>query len=237
VSNLPDVTGSVNLPGEAVVDIYLGSIKKWNDPKLVAANKDLKLPAKDIAVVYRSDGSGTTSVFTEYLASVSPAWKDKVGVGKSVKWPVGLGAKGNEGVAGQVKTTPGAIGYVELAYAKQNNMQAAAIKNKAGDFVQPEIAAITKAAEGVELKEDLTASIVNTEGKGAYPISAYTYILVYDDAKDATKGQELTKFLWWAIHDGQKFAADLNYAPLPDKAVTKIEARIKSLHAGDKKFL
>jgi phosphate transport system substrate-binding protein len=235
--NLPEVTAKLQLTGQVIVDVYLGTIKKWNDPKIAAANPGMKLPAKDIAVVYRTDGSGTTSVFTEYLASVAPSWKEKVGVAKSVKWPAGLGAKGNEGVTGQVKTTPGAIGYVELAYALQNKMPVAAVQNKAGKFTTPEISAITAAAEGVELSENMTASIVNTEGEAAYPISAYTYILVYEEAKKSESAQQLAEFLWWAAHDGQKFCEALHYAPLPAKTVSKVEERLKTLRSGDKKLL
>ena len=235
--NVPGLSAPLKLTQDVVADIFLGKISKWNDPRITESNAGVNLPDKDISVVFRTDGSGTTAVFTDFLASASPEFKDKVGAGKSVKWPKGLGAKGNEGVTGQVKTTPGALGYVELAYATQNKLPAAAIKDKAGDFVQPSIAAITKAAEGVELSEDLTASLVNPEGSGAYPISSFSYILVYEDMKDARAGETLAQFLWWAIHDGQKYAADLHYAPLPSKVVAKVEERLKSLRSGDKKFL
>ncbi len=234
--NLPGVT-SLKLDASALAGIYLGTITKWDDPKLTAANAGTKLPATPIVVAYRSDGSGTTDVFTDYLAKVSPEWKDKVGVGKSVKWPVGLGAKGNEGVTGQVKTSPGGIGYVELAYAMENKLPMAAMKNASGKFVTPDIAAITAAAAGVEMPDSLHVSITNAAGDVAYPISSFTYILVYEDAPDAVKGKVLANFLWWAIHDGQKFSAPLYYAPLPAAVVAKVEARLKTLQSGGKVLL
>jgi phosphate transport system substrate-binding protein len=212
--NLPDVKETLKLSPEVLADIYLGKIKKWSDPKIAADNGGSKLPDKEIAVVYRTDGSGTTNVYTDYLSAVSAEWKDKVGAGKSVKWPVGLGAKGNEGVTGQLKTTPYTIGYTERAYATQNKLPMAELKNKSGKFVAPTTAAET-----------------------AYPIAGYTYLLVYADAKDGTKGEAIAKYLWWALHDGQKFAETLDYAPLPAKVVTLVEARLKELTAGGKKLL
>jgi phosphate transport system substrate-binding protein len=234
--NLPEVTG-LKLTPDTVTGIFLGKIKKWNDPALAADNPDAKLPAKDIAVVYRSDGSGTTSVFTGYLATVSADWKSKVGAGKSVSWPAGLGAKGNEGVTGQVKSTPGAIGYLELAYANQNKMSVALLKNKAGQFIEPKISAITAAASAAEMPETLHVDIVDTAGDAAYPISAYTYLLVYEDTKDFAKGDALAKFLSWAIHDGQKFAESLDYAPLPEKVVALVDKKLKTLKSGSKTLL
>jgi phosphate transport system substrate-binding protein len=235
--NLPEVSQTLKLSSGVVADIYLGTIKKWNDPKISADNPDAKLPGKDISVVYRTDGSGTTNVFTDYLSAVSPAWKEKVGAGKSVKWPVGLGAKGNEGVAGQVKTTPYTVGYIERAYATQNKLPMAEIKNKAGKFVSPSPASMSAAAEGVEMPAELYVSLVDSAAENAYPISGYTYLLVYADAKDPAKGEAIAKFLWWALHDGQKFAESLDYAPLPAKVVTQVEARLKELSAGGKKLL
>jgi phosphate transport system substrate-binding protein len=235
--NLPEVSSPLKLTPEVLSGVFLGTISKWNDPKLTEANPDAKLPDKDISVVYRSDGSGTTAVFTEYLATVSSDFKDKVGAGKSVKWPKGLGAKGNEGVTGQIKTTPGTIGYVELAYAMQNKLPVALVRNKSGNFIEPKIEAITAAAAGAELPDSLHVSLADAAGAEAYPISSFTYLLVYDDAKDAAKGRALAKFVWWAIHDGQKFAKDLHYAPLPEPAVKKIEERLKSLHAGSERLL
>jgi phosphate transport system substrate-binding protein len=235
--NLPGLAGTLQLTPDALVEIYLGNVKQWDHPKIKASNPTLALPAQTISVVYRTDGSGTTSVFTEYLANVSAAWKEKVGAAKSVKWPVGLGAKGNEGVTGQVKTTPGAIGYIELAYAMQNKMPVASIQNKSGEFIKPEMSATTAAAEGIELDDDLTASIVNPSGPKAYPIASYTYMLVYENGKDPTKAKELAKFLWWAVHDGQKYCEPLHYAPLPVKTVAKVEGRLKTLTAGGTKLL
>jgi phosphate transport system substrate-binding protein len=235
--NVPELTQSLKLASDVLADIYLGKIKRWNDPRIAADNATAKLPAKEISVVYRTDGSGTTAVYTDYLAAVSPEWKDKVGAGKSVKWPVGLGAKGNEGVTGQVKTTPYTIGYMERAYATQNKLPMAELKNKAGKFIAPTTAAMSAAAEGVEMPAELHVSLVDSAAEAAYPISGYTYLLVYADAKDPTKGEAIAKYLWWALHDGQKFAETLDYAPLPAKVVTQVEARLKELSAGGKKLL
>lgn len=235
--NVPGVDKALQLDPDVIGDIFLGKIKKWNDPRIAASNEGQTLPDKDIAVVHRSDGSGTTSVFTDYLASVSPEWKDSVGAGKSVKWPTGLGAKGNEGVTGQIKSTPGTIGYIELAYATQNKLPFASIKNKAGKYMAPALEAVTAAGAGQEMPESLHTSLVNPEGEASYPIAAYTYILVYEDMKDATKAKALVDFLWWASHDGQKFAAELQYAPIPEAVVKKIEARLKSLKSGGKPIL
>jgi phosphate transport system substrate-binding protein len=236
--NLPEVTtGALKLSPEVLADIYLGKIKKWNDPKITADNPDAKLPPKEIGVIYRTDGSGTTNVFTDYLSAVSPEWKDKVGAGKSVKWPVGLGAKGNEGITGQVKTTPYTIGYTERAYATQTKLPMAELKNKAGKFIAPTTAAMSAAAEGIEMPAELYVSLVNSAAEAAYPITGYTYLLVYAEAKDAAKGTAIAKYLWWGLHDGQKFAEALDYAPLPAKVVTLVEARLKELSAGGKKLL
>jgi phosphate transport system substrate-binding protein len=235
--NLEGVSTPLKISGDVLADIFLGKISKWNDPKLTGENPDAKLPDKDIAVAYRSDGSGTTAVFTEYLATVSPDFKEKVGAGKSVKWPKGLGAKGNEGVAGQLKTTPGTIGYVELAYAMQNKLPTAWIKNKAGKYIEPKIEAISAAAAGVEMPDTLHVSLADAAGDTAYPISSFTYLLVYEDAKDATKGKTIAEFAWWAIHDGQQYAKALDYAPLPAPVVKKVEAALENLHAGSTKLL
>ncbi len=235
--NVPELSSALKLTPEVLADIYLGKIKKWNDPRIAADNADAKLPAKDISVVYRTDGSGTTAVFTDYLAKVSAEWQDKVGAGKSVKWPAGLGAKGNEGVTGQIKTTPYTIGYIERAYATQNKLPMAELKNKSGQFVAPTTAAMSAAAEGVEMPPELYVSIANADGEKAYPIAGYTYLLVYADAKDAVKGEAIAKYLWWSLHDGQKFAESLDYAPLPAKVVSLVEARLKELSVGGKKLL
>jgi len=235
--NVPEVTGTLKLAPEVLVDIYAGKIKKWNDPKIKADNPDAKLPAKEIAVIYRTDGSGTTAVFTDYLGKISPEWKEKVGVGKVVNWPAGLGAKGNEGVTGQVKTTPYTIGYIERAYASQNKLPMAELKNKAGKFVSPTIEAMSAAAEAVEMPDALFVSLSNAEGDAAYPITSYSYLLVYENAKDPVKGEALAKYVWWGLHDGQQFAKDLDYAPIPAKVLAKVEARLKELRSGDKKLL
>jgi len=236
--NLPGVS-ALELSGETVAGIFLGEIKTWDDKKIKALNPSAKLPKDPIAIAYRSDGSGTTAVFTQYLAQVSPAWKDKVGAGKSVKFPSGMGAKGNEGVAGQLKTTPGSIGYVELAYAKQTNLTFATLRNHAGKAVEPTLAAIAAAAASVSanMPEDLRVSIVDAPGPDAYPISAFTYVLVYQDQTDATKGKALAQFLWWAIHDGQALGAPLHYGALPPEVVTRVEAKLRGLRGGGQPLL
>jgi phosphate transport system substrate-binding protein len=219
----------LHLSGDVVADIFLGKITKWNDPRILAMNAGVKLPDAAIIVVHRSDGSGTTAVFTDYLGKVSPAWKTQVGAAKSVKWPVGLGGKGNEGVTGFVKSTPASIGYVELAYAKQNKLPLASIKNADGAFVAPSPESTSEAAAGATVPADYRVSITDAKGKGSYPISAFTYLLVYKDQTDPQIGKALGQFLWWAIHDGQKLAAPLDYASLPKALVTKIEATLKSI--------
>lgn len=231
--NLPEVTQPLNLTGEAVADIFLGKITKWNDSRLAALNAGVKLPAKDILVVHRSEGSGTTYIFTDYLSNVSAAWKSGPGTGKDVKWPVGLGGKGNEGVSGAVKQTVGAVGYVELAYAKQNNIPVAAIENAAGKFVAPSVASATAAAAGVAAKlppnTDYRVSIINAPGADAYPISSFTWLLVYKNMTDPAKAKKLHDFLKWAMSTGEQSAPQLFYAPLPDQMKTKLDARIDSL--------
>jgi phosphate transport system substrate-binding protein len=240
VVHIPTVLGAVavvynggpadlKLSGDVLADIFLGKITKWNDPKIAALNPGGKLADTAITVAHRSDGSGTTAVFTDYLAKVSPAWKAQVGASKSVKWPVGLGGKGNEGVTGLVKSTPGTIGYVELAYAKQNKMAMAALKNAEGAFVMPSIESTSEAAAGVTMPPDFRVSITDAKGKGAYPISSFTYILLYKDQTDANKGKALAQFLWWAIHDGQKLAGPLDYAPLPKAVATRVEATLRGI--------
>jgi phosphate transport system substrate-binding protein len=235
--NLPNVSQALKLDGDTLAQIFLEKVKKWNDPKIAADNQESKLPAKDISVVYRTDGSGTTNVYTDYLSAVSGEWKEKVGAGKSVKWPVGLGAKGNEGVTGQIKTTPYTIGYTERAYATQNKLPMAELKNKAGKFIAPTTAAMSAAANGVEMPPELYVSLVNSSAEEAYPVAGYTYLLVYADAKDPVKGEAIAKYLWWSLHEGQKFAESLDYAPLPEKVVGLVEARLKELTAGGKKVL
>jgi phosphate transport system substrate-binding protein len=231
--NLPDAP-ALTLSADLIAGIFLGDVKTWNDPRIKKLNPDAKLPKDAIGVAYRSDGSGTTAVFTDYLAKVSPAWKEKVGAGKSVKFPTGMGAKGNEGVAGQIKTTPGTVGYVELAYAKQTGLSVASVQNSSGKVVDASLASISAAAAGVAatIPDDLRVSITNAPGEAAYPISAFTYILVYEESADATKGKALAQFLWWAVHEGQALGAPLHYAPLPAEVVTKVEAKLKALKAG-----
>lgn len=234
--NLQSVAQPLRFSPEVIADIFLGKIRKWDDERIKKDNEGVNLPSTDIAVVHRSDGSGTTAVFTDYLSKVSPEWKEKVGTDKSPQWPVGQGGKGNEGVTGQIKQQPNTIGYVELAYAKQNNLPVALIKNKSGNFVEPSLDAITAAAaeSSATTPADLRVSITDASGANAYPISSYTYILVYKDQKDATKGKLLVDFLWWGIHDGEKFARDLSYAPLPDEIVKRAEAKINSITSGGK---
>jgi len=228
--NLPEVRG-LRLSGEVLAGIYLGEITRWSDPKIGALNPKARLPNLPIAVAHRADGSGTTYIFTHYLAAVSKAWADRVGAGKAVSWPVGLGGKGNEGVTGLVKQTPGGIGYLELAYAKQNNLPYAEMRNAAGKFIEPSIASTSAAARGAiaAMKRDVRASLVNSPAPDAYPIAGFTYLLVYRDQTDRSKGEALAKFLEWAIHDGQKYASPLFYAPLPAEVVALDEAAIRSL--------
>jgi phosphate transport system substrate-binding protein len=217
--NVPGLQKPLRLDGATLADVFLGKITKWNDARIASLNAGAKLPSTDILVVHRSDGSGTSYVFTDYLASVSPEWSTKPGKGKEVQWPVGLGGKGNEGVAGQVKQLPGSIGYVELAYAKQNKLAFADIKNAKGQFVTPSIAAETAAAAGaaaaLPANTDYRVSIVNAAGAGAYPISSFTWLLVYQNQTNAVKGKQLLDFVKWALTDGEKSAASLDYAPLP----------------------
>ncbi|MGI8509184.1 MAG: phosphate ABC transporter substrate-binding protein PstS, partial [Gemmatimonadaceae bacterium] len=234
--NIPGVNRSLNLTGDVVADIFLGKITKWNDARIAHGNRGVALPASDILVVHRTDGSGTSYIFTDYLTAVSPSWAAGPGKGKEVKWPVGLGGKGNEGVAGQVKQTPGSIGYVELAYARQNKLPYAAIKNAAGNFVAPSIQSVTQAAEGAVSRlgknTDYRISIVNAAGKSSYPISSFTWILVYQNQTDAVKGKKLVDFLDWAYDTGEKSAATLDYAPLPKSLINTLEQRLKTIHMG-----
>jgi phosphate transport system substrate-binding protein len=234
--NLPEVTQPLKLTGDVVASIFQGQITKWDDARIAALNPGVKLPSTDLLVVHRSDGSGTSYVFTDYLASVSPAWATKPGKGKEVQWPVGLGAKGNEGVAGQVKQTPGAIGYVELAYANQNKLATAEIKNANGEFVAPSIASVTAAAAGATAKlpanTDYRVSIVNAAGAGVYPISSFTWIILYQKQPDAVKGKKLVDFLEWALADGQAMEAPLDYAPLPDAMRSALRARLGTVQVG-----
>jgi phosphate transport system substrate-binding protein len=229
--NLPGVSTTLKMTPEIISGVFLGTIKKWNDPAIKEANPDAKLPDQAISVAHRSDGSGTTYIFTHYLTAVSSEWKSKVGAGKSVNWPVGLGGKGNEGVAGIVKQTPGSVGYVELAYAVQNKMPYADVRNLNGEFITPTIESTTAAANGgVEaMKKDIRSPIVNSPEKGAYPIAGFTYILLYKSQDDAAKAKAVVDFLHWAMQDGQKEAGTLLYAPLPASIVDLNEAALKTV--------
>lgn len=221
VYNVPGVS-QLNFTPEALAGIFLGQIKKWNDPAIAAANAGVKLPAADIVVVHRSDGSGTTYCWVDYLCKISKEWETKVGRGTSVQWPVGLGGKGNEGVSGQVKQTPNSIGYVELIYAAQNKMAYGKVKNAAGTFVQASLQSVTEAAGSVkEMPDDFRVSITNAPGKGAYPIATFTWLLIPDQIKDPAKKKAITDFLKWMMADGQKMAAALDYAELPKPVIAK----------------
>ena len=209
--------------------MFLGQIKKWNDPKLTALNPGVKLPDQEIIVVHRSDGSGTTYIWTDYLSKISPEWKTKVGTNTSVNWPTGIGGKGNEGVAGQVKQTPGALGYVELIYAIQNKMPYADVKNAAGEFVKPTIESVTAALATAEIPDDFRFSMTNAPGKDAYPIAGATWLLVYQQQKDPAKGKKLVEFLKWAAKDGEKMAKNLDYAPLPDSVQERVLKRVDEI--------
>jgi phosphate transport system substrate-binding protein len=228
VYNLEGAPGALKLTSDVLADIFLGRIAKWSDPRIASLNKDRKLPSRDVVVAHRSDGSGTSDIFTNYLSTVSPEWKRKVGRGKSVKWPAGLGGKGNEGVAGIVKQTPGAIGYVELAYAMQNRMTVAALKNREGAFVLPTIESTSAAVAGAAkaMPADFRVSIVDAPGKEAYPIAGLTWLLVHKDQKNPAKGKALVSFLKWAMKDGQKMAPPLLYSPLPKAVVEKVEKAV-----------
>jgi phosphate transport system substrate-binding protein len=220
---------TLKLDGETTADIFLGKITKWNDPRITALNPGVSLPNNDVVVVHRSDGSGTTFIFTDYLSKVSPEWKQKAGNNTSVNWPVGLGGKGNEGVSGQVKQTPNSIGYVELIYAIQNKMPCAEVKNLAGEFVKPTLDSVTAALATADVPEDFRFSMTNAPGKDAYPIAGATWLLVYQQQKDATKGKKLVEFLKWAESDGEKMAKDLDYAPLPDALQQRVRQRIDEI--------
>ncbi len=241
--NLPGVQKGVNLSGDVIADIFLGKITKWNDPRITSINPEIQFPAKDIIVAHRSDGSGTTFVFTDYLSAVSPEWKSKVGKGKSVNWPVGLGGKGNEGVAGLLNQNPYSIGYIELAYAKLQNISYAYIKNKAGKFIEPTLETTANAAAGAVPTLPAgdaswsSVSIVDAPGVNSYPIGSFTYLLVYKNQADPAKGKALAEFLWWAVHDGQSYSSDLLYVPLPKEVVSLNEKTIKLINYNGQPFI
>ena len=238
--NLPDVKDTLQLTPGVLADIFLGKITKWNDAAIAAVNKSVKLPATAIVIAHRSDGSGTSNIFTTYLSKVSDEWSTKVGKGSSVNWPAGLGGKGNEGVAGLIKQTPGAIGYIELAYAIQNNMAYAKMQNKAGNFITPSIASVTAAAN-IQIPADTKVSLTNTDAADGYPISGFSWVLVYKEQKYADRSQDratkLIKLISWMIHDGQQYSSALNYAPLSPAAVSAGDAVLKTVTYDGKPIL
>ncbi len=229
--NLPGYTGDLRLTPDVLAGIFLGDITKWNDPKITEINPGKALPDMAIIVAHRSDGSGTSYIFTDYLTKVSKGWETKVGKGTAVNWPVGLGGKGNEGVSGLVKQSEGSIGYVELAYAVKNNMPYALLKNKGGNFVKASFDAVSAAAAvaAANMPDDFRVSITDAGGKDSYPISGFTWLLVYKSMKDKEKAAALVKFLHWAMADGQSFARDLYYAPLPRQVLKLVEKKISTI--------
>jgi phosphate transport system substrate-binding protein len=228
--NIPGVTAELKFTGPVLADIFLGKIKKWNDPQLVKLNPGVKFPDADIIVVHRSDGSGTTYIWTDYLSKVSQDWANGPKKGTSINWPVGLGGKGNEGVSGTVKQTEGSIGYVELIYAVSNNMPYGTVQNAAGQFVKASLASVTAAAAGVkDMPDDFRVSITNAPGKDAYPISSFTWLLVPVEWGDANKEKAFVTFLTWMVNQGQGMTSALQYAPLPGSVANKVKARIKEI--------
>lgn len=235
IYNIPELKNeTLRFSGEVLAGIYLGDITKWDDAKIKADNPNVTLPSKDIVVVHRADGSGTSYIFTDYLSNVSPEWKSKVGTATSVNWPVGLGGQGNPGVTNEVSQNPYSIGYVELIYAIQQKLPPGQVKNKDGVYVTPSIESVTAAAAGMSssIPADLRASIVNAPGANAYPISGFTWILAYQNMPDKAKAIALTRLLYWGIYDGQTFSSDLGYAPLPPDIVKRAEEKILSIQSG-----
>ena len=229
--NIPGVTAELKFTPEALAGIFLGKITNWNDKAIASANPDVKLPNDQIIVIHRSDGSGTTYIWTDYLSKISADWQGQVGKGTSVKWPVGLGGKGNEGVAGIIRQMQGSIGYIELIYAIQNKIPYGVVKNAAGNFVKASLESVTAAAASApKMPADFRVSITNAPGKDAYPISSFTWLLIPAQSKDAAKGKILSDLLTWIVNDGQKMTADLAYAPLPESVATKVKAEIKQVH-------
>ena len=227
--NLPGVNKGLQLTPDVLADIFLGKITNWNDSRITSANSGLTIPNVPIVVAHRSDGSGTTYIWVDYLCSVSGDWKLKVGKGTSVNWPVGLGGKGNEGVAGIIKQTPGALGYVELAYAEKNNLAYAFIQNKSGKFIEPSLESTSKSAEGVTIPSDFRVSLVNSANAEAYPVAGFTWLLIYKNPDNAMKGKAIVDFILWAVHDGQRYTRDLLYAPLPQEVVAMIDKKLKDV--------
>jgi phosphate transport system substrate-binding protein len=237
IYNLTGQGAGIRLTPDVLADIFLKKITTWNDPRVKALNPKLSLPDMGITVVHRSDGSGTTYIFTNYLCKVSEEWNTRIGNATSVEWPGDLGGEKNAGVAAQVKQVPGAIGYVELAYAVQNKLAWVQLKNAAGNYIEPSIAATTKASEGVQLPDDMKVMITNSSNPDAYPIAGFTWLLVYVNQTDQTKGSALVNMLWWAIHDGQKYTTPLDYAPLSSAALAKAEKQIQSIQFQGQRFL
>lgn len=237
--NLPSLAQPLKLTGPLLAEIYLGKITKWNAPQIMAVNPGVALPNTDIAVIHRSEGSGTTFIFTDYLTAVSPDWAKGPGKAQTIQWPVGLGGKGSDGVTGLVKQTEGAIGYVELAFAKQNKLPSALIQNGAGEWVAPTLESVTAAAAGAVEKlpanTDYRISIVNPPGKGAYPIASFTWIILYQHQADAAKGKKLVDFIRWGYENGESVASSLDYSPLPASMIPKLTARLDSIDVGGMK--
>jgi len=228
--NIPGITGEIKFTPDAIAGIFLGKITTWNDSAITSANPGINFPSQPIIVIHRSDGSGTSFIFTDYLSKVSPEWQSQVGKGTSVKWPVGLGGKGNEGVAGMVRQMQGSIGYIELIYAVQNKIPYGIVKNSAGDFVKASLESVTAAAGSVKsMPADFRVSITNAPGKEAYPISSFTWLLIPAQSKDPAKGKILADFLNWMVDDGQKMTAELTYAPLPANVAAKVKVEIKQV--------
>jgi phosphate transport system substrate-binding protein len=231
VYNIPNVSAELKFSGPVLADIFLGKITKWNDPALAKLNEGVTLPATDITVAHRADGSGTTYIWVDFLSKTSPEFKSKVGVNTSVNWPVGVGGRGNEGVSGLVKQTPGAIGYVELIYALQNKIPYGTVQNQAGEFVKASVGSVTAAAAEAakQMPADFRVSITNAPGKGVYPISSFTWLLLYENPKDKAQSKVMVDFMKWALTDGQKYCADLGYAPLPEAIVKQEMAALEKI--------
>ncbi len=235
--NVNGLGSGLRLSGENVVEIFMGQITKWNDPKIAQNNPGLTLPNQEIVAIHRSDESGTTYVFTDYLAHISPTWTMKIGTGKSVKWPTGLSAKGNEGISGTIKQTPGSVGYLDFSYAKLNDLSYAFLQNRAGNFIEPSIEATTAALAKAKIPSDYRMSIVNQPGAGTYPIAGLTWMLLYQSQKDPAKGKALVNFLWWALHEGQSMTKDFGYAPLPTRLVDMLEKTLNQIQYKGKSLL
>lgn len=232
--NLSNVQQQIKLPRETYCDIFLGEVENWNAPAIAKANPGVNLPNQPIRVVHRSDGSGTTAVFTQHLSAICPEWKQKVGAGKTVDWPVGIGAKGNEGVTAQIQQTQGAIGYVEYGYAAQNKLSMAALENQSGNFIAPTPESAARTLDAVELPADLITFINDPAGEQSYPIVTYTWLLTYDQYQDPNKAQAIEDFVGWALTEGQKYSAELGYIPLPERVVAKVKPVAEQIAAAEK---